>query len=126
MIRSLAFAAAAALVFAASSLAQDAKSTPKGRQLPQNWAKLGLSEEQKDKIYEIQGEYRGKIEELTKQIQALQKKQREALEVVLTDAQKARLKEILLEKAPSDKPKSGDKPAATKPAEKPADKPGDK
>jgi Spy/CpxP family protein refolding chaperone len=98
----------AALVFAvvvsAGSFGDDKKPAAKVKgQLPPNWSKLGLTDEQKQKVYEAQGEYREKIAELEKQIKDLRKQERTAMEKVLTDAQKARLKEILLEKAPSDK-----------------------
>jgi hypothetical protein len=90
-----------------------------GRQLPANWSKLGLSDKQKAEIYAIEADYRVKIDDLQKQIAELRKKEKTALDAVLTDAQKARLKEILLDKAGV-----GDKPE--KPAEKPSDKPADK
>ena len=42
---------------------------PKMRgQLPPNWGKLGLSDEQKQKVYEAQNKHRAKIEALQKQI----------------------------------------------------------
>lgn len=73
--------------------------------LPANWSKLGLSDEQKQKVYTAQSEFRGKIAELEAKIKELKKQEREELEKVLTDAQKGRLKELLLEKAPTDKKK---------------------
>jgi hypothetical protein len=107
-------------VMGAAASAQEKKETPKGRQLPQNWAKLGLSDEQKDKVYSIQGEYKSKIDDLVKQINELRKKEREALDSILTEGQRTRLKEILLERVPGTKP--GSKPE-TKPDSKPNDKP---
>jgi Spy/CpxP family protein refolding chaperone len=89
--------------------AQDKKDTPKG-QLPTHWGKLGLSDEQKTKVYSIQAEYKTQIADLQKQIDALKKKEREALNGVLTDAQRARLKEILAEIVPGAKPDSKPKP----------------
>jgi hypothetical protein len=71
--------------------------------LPANWSKLGLSDEQKQKVYTAQSEYRGKIADLEAKIKELKKQEREEMEKVLTDAQKARLKELLLEKAPTEK-----------------------
>lgn len=89
------------LMGAAFLTADDSKPPPaRGRQLPPNWAKIGLSTDQKEKIYSIQAEYRTKIDELNRQISELRKKQNRELETVLTEAQKARLREILLEKAP--------------------------
>jgi Spy/CpxP family protein refolding chaperone len=87
-----------------STKPKDAKE-PAGKmrgQLPQNWGKLGLSEEQKQKIYEAQGKYRTKIDALQKQIADLRDQEKKDMEVVLTDAQKARLREIVSGKAPAD------------------------
>src|SRR5438067_1039804 len=63
--------------------------------LPQNWGKLGLSDEQKQKIYEAQNKYRAKIDALKKQITEMQDQEKKDMEGVLTDAQKARLREIV-------------------------------
>jgi TolA-binding protein len=88
------------LVVAVVATADDKKDSPKGgKALPAGWGKLGLSDEQKDKIYAIEGEYKGQIDVLEKQIKELRHKEKLAMDEVLTDAQKARLKEILLDKA---------------------------
>lgn len=70
--------------------------------LPAHWSKLGLTDDQKVKVQGIRGEFRVKIDALKQQIRDLEKEERQAMEKVLTDAQKSRLKEILVEKAPSD------------------------
>jgi TolA-binding protein len=76
---------------------------PKMRgQLPPNWGKLGLSEEQKQKIYSAQTKYRSKIDDLKKQIAELVDQEKKDMEAVLTDAQKSRLREIVSGKAPAD------------------------
>lgn len=67
-------------------------------QLPQGWSKLGLSDEQKQKVYEIQTKYKAKIEDLEKQIQAAKDQQRKEELGVLSDAQKKKLKDMLAEK----------------------------
>lgn len=88
-------------------LAADTKQPPpraKG-QLPPGWGKLGLSDEQKQQIYKTQSEYRGKIDDLRRQIRQLEQQEKIALSRILTDAQKARLKEIALEKVPGETPK---------------------
>ena len=112
------------LVMGGGLLGDEPQQAPSPRirgSLPQNWNKIGLTDVQKQKIYGIQAEYRGKIADLQKQITNLKKKQKEAMEKLLTDAQKTRLREIAVEKAPAvTKPKDDKKPAA-KPA-KPADK----
>jgi len=84
---------------------KDAKVVKQGA-LPANYGKLGLSDDQKKKIREVQSEYRAKIQDLEEQIKVLRKKERLAMEDILTDAQRARLRELLLERAPSDREKS--------------------
>src|SRR5580704_12479624 len=64
--------------------------------LPANWRKLGLTDDQVKKVYKIQTDYRTKIDTLTEQLKELKKKEMTEMETVLTDAQKARLKEIKL------------------------------
>ena len=86
------------------------------RALPQNWNKLGLSDEQKQKIYATQAEYGVKIDALQKQIKELQSKQRDAMEKLLTDAQKTRLRELATEKLPKTTAPKDDKKPDTKPA----------
>jgi hypothetical protein len=78
---------------------KDAPAKGKG-QLPPNWAKLGLSDDQKQKVYAVQSEFGPQIIKLQKEIQDLRKKQSDELAKILTDAQKTRLKEILSEKVP--------------------------
>ncbi len=104
--------------FASSSLhGQDKKDdTPskvKGV-LPANWGKLGLTDEQKQKVYKVQADYNDKIGALEKQLKDLKATEKTEMEKVLTDAQKARLKEILSSKAPATDKKTDDK----KPEEK--------
>jgi len=103
---------------------------PKARgTLPTNWSKLGLSAEQKQKIYSIRSEHRTKIEALQRELKELQKKELEECAKVLTEAQKARLREILTEKVPGaapakDKaPGTGDKPGSKPSAEEKDAKP---
>jgi Spy/CpxP family protein refolding chaperone len=77
----------------------------KGRApLPQHWTKLGLTDAQRDKVYDIRSSYRAKIDDLERQIKDLRKKERAEMEEVLTDAQKSRLRELMLEQAPAEKP----------------------
>jgi hypothetical protein len=110
MKRSFASIGVVAIVFTASGLLfgddkdtkKDTKAVKQGV-LPTNYGKLGLNDEQKKKIKDIQGEYGAKIQELQDQIRELRKKERLAVEELLTDTQKARLRELLLEKAPADR-----------------------
>jgi hypothetical protein len=82
---------------------------PAKGQLPQGWKSLGLTDTQKATIYTIQSNYRGKIEELEQKIRDLKAQERAEELKVLTDAQKARLKEIAEEKI-GDVPKKDDSP----------------
>src|ERR1700674_2686225 len=98
MKRSCALIGVVAIVFAASGfLFGDDKDTKKDTKvvrqgtLPPNYLKLGLSDDQKKKIKEIQGDYRSKIQDLEEQIKDLRKKERMAMEDVLTDNQRTRL-----------------------------------
>jgi hypothetical protein len=87
---------------------QDPTPRSRGTLLPL-WSKLGLTDEQKQQIYSIQGEFRGKIEDLRSQIHKLERDQRSQMEKVLTDAQRARLRELITEKFPgADKDKSNE------------------
>jgi hypothetical protein len=62
--------------------------------LPSGWKQLGLSDEQKKKIFSIEDEYDVKIAALKKQIEELQKEERAKKYDVLTADQKKHLKEI--------------------------------
>ncbi|NBO93080.1 MAG: hypothetical protein EBV06_12340 [Planctomycetia bacterium] len=62
--------------------------------LPAGFKKLGLTDKQVQAIYKIQTDYRGKKDDLTKQLAKLKDAEREEIEKVLTDAQKKELKAI--------------------------------
>lgn len=115
-MRSLTYALALGLLLggASAASAQDSsKSTSKdeaksgGRlrgQLPPNYRQLGLSEEQRQKIYKLQNEYADKLKELEEQIEKVKAERNKAYGKVLTKAQHDRLNEI--QKGKTD---SGDK-----------------
>ena len=63
-------------------------------QLPSGWKALGLSDDQKKKIFAIEDDYDSKITALKKQIENLTKEERSKKYEVLTDDQKKRLKDI--------------------------------
>jgi hypothetical protein len=71
--------------------------------LPANWGKLGLTDKQKQDVYKAQSEYKDKIADLEKQIKELKEAEKSAMEKVLTDEQKKRLKEIVNAKLPDTK-----------------------
>ena len=94
-------------------LGDDEKNAPKVKTLPTHFKKLGLTDKQKDTIYTIQGKYHAKIDLLDKQIKEAKAAQKKEVEDVLTDAQKARLRELRLGETDSkdkkDKKEQGDK-----------------
>jgi hypothetical protein len=107
MKRITASAIGVAVILLAVSLiqAQERREPARGRAgLPAGWSKLGLTDDQKQKVYSIQSEYQGKIEDLRRQVRQLQRQERGELEKVLTDTQKARLRELITEKAPGAAP----------------------
>ncbi|MBM79084.1 MAG: hypothetical protein CMJ78_00635 [Planctomycetaceae bacterium] len=82
----------------ASAEKKTTRKKPRGR-LPNQYGKLGLSTKQRDDIYAIQADYKSKVDELRKQIAALEKEQGDKIVAVLTDTQKTRLDELLKEAA---------------------------
>jgi Spy/CpxP family protein refolding chaperone len=60
--------------------------------LPPNWGHLGLSDEQKQKVFKIEADARVKILELEKQISELKERRYAAMQSVLTEEQKKKLK----------------------------------
>ena len=61
--------------------------------VPSGYSKLGLTDQQKEKLYKIQAEYYPKIQALEKQLDALRAKQEKEFESVLTAPQKRLLAE---------------------------------
>jgi hypothetical protein len=78
-------------------------------QLPPNWSKLGLTDEQKQKVYQIHSKYKDEIDKLQAKITELKEKQRKESLEILTDDQKKRLDEIAKEKTGTGKDKDKDK-----------------
>jgi TolA-binding protein len=75
----------------AAAAEDDSKS--RGR-LPNLYGKLGVSEVQRERIYSIQGEYNAKIDDLLAQVEELRGERDTAMEAVLTNGQRQRLKEL--------------------------------
>ena len=67
------------------------KAAKSGDRLPANYAKIGVNEEQRKKIYEIQGKYDDQIAALQKQLADLRAKEKAEVEAVLTPEQKKAL-----------------------------------
>jgi hypothetical protein len=89
---------------------KDDKIAPRGR-LPSNYGKLGISEQQRDRIYAVQAEYNDRIDILLVQIEELREARDAAIDEVLTDGQRQRLKEL---RAESIKEKASAKKTLTK------------
>jgi hypothetical protein len=77
--------------------------------LPAGWGKLGLTDDQKQKVYKVQGEFNDKIAPLQKQINDLKAAEKAEMVKVLTEAQKTRLKELALDKVPGATDKKDEK-----------------
>jgi Spy/CpxP family protein refolding chaperone len=68
--------------------------------LPMHFDKLGLTEDQKKKIMEVREDYSVKIRDLEEQLREMRRKERKAMEHLLTYGQKDKLRELRNEKAP--------------------------
>lgn len=92
----------AALVASGGTPAQEAKKddpAPKAKGfLPQNYAKLGLTDTQKQQVYDTQAKYNTEIDKLEARIKELKTARDKEVKAVLTPEQKKRLEEILLGK----------------------------
>lgn len=64
----------------------------KGR-LPNGWGKLGLTDQQKQRVYRLQAEYDTLIAELKSKLEKAKNDRQQALEGVLTAEQKKSLKQ---------------------------------
>ena len=69
----------------------------KGR-LPDNWARLDLSESQRTQIYKVQSKYNAEIKKLKDQIEELEGTRMKDMRAVLTPEQRKKLDLIVLGK----------------------------
>jgi hypothetical protein len=76
--------------------------------VPSGYSKLGLSDQQKERLYKIQAEYYPKIQDLEKQAAALRDRREKEFESVLT----AQQKRLLAEQGQQKKAASGARKAA--------------
>ena len=99
------------IVLSGSSVGQDKKDEPKKEDkkvdkkddtptkmkgvLPQNWKKLGLTDNQVQDIYKIQNKYSDEINKLDAKIKELKATRDKEERAILTPEQKKRLDEIL-------------------------------
>ncbi len=105
----LVIALAVVFLFGGFLIADDKKDPPLTGTLPANYGKLGLSEEQKQKIYRIQADYDAKQAALKKQLDDLKGQEKTDLEKILSPEQKQKLKDILSGKLPGDEKKPDEK-----------------
>ncbi len=77
-----------------SSKSATAKSKTIGGRLPAYFGQVGLKDEQRQEVYEIQASYREKIEALEKELADLRAKMNKDLEGVLTTTQKRKLSSL--------------------------------
>src|SRR5262245_19893543 len=63
-------------------------------QLPKLYTKLGLTQQQKEKVYGVRAHYRDKVEALQKQIDKLREEERERCEKVLSKEQLHALRKL--------------------------------
>jgi hypothetical protein len=80
-------------------MAQDRKTTdkdapPPSGSLPAYFKRLGLSDEQSRAVRKVRGEYKAKIDTLTKKLRDLRQEEREQLDKILTPEQRTRLREL--------------------------------
>lgn len=83
---------------AAAAQAQKSDSKPeakKGR-LPANYGKLGLTDSQKTKIYEVQGQYEGQLAALEKQLEMVKSKRDAEVAAVLSADQRKILENLVV------------------------------
>lgn len=86
------------------AFAEDVPAKPVARkesrgQLPSQYGKLGLSDETKDQLYQIDREYDEQIKKLTDEIKELQVERDTKMQEKLTESQKAQLKTLREEAA---------------------------
>ncbi len=72
-------------------------------QLPTYWKQLGLSDEQKAKVYKLNAKYAGEIDKLEAQIKEMKAKLAKERNEILDPAQKKKLEEIYKKKSGTDK-----------------------
>ena len=63
------------------------------RRLPAGYGAVGLSREQKEKVYAVQAKYDGRVDELLEEIAAIKNKQTAEIAEILTPGQRAYLAE---------------------------------
>jgi Spy/CpxP family protein refolding chaperone len=88
--------------------------------LPAYFSKLGLTDEQRQKVYKIHASYKSKIDALKEQMAQLTNEERVELNKVLSDTQRQRLRELRSRdpEATKESTPAAEKKEASKDAEK--------
>jgi len=81
---------------AETTKAETTKKAVKGR-LPPYFAKVGVSDVQREKVYAIQAKHKPEIDKLEEQLKSLREQEMTEMEGVLTGEQKTRLAELRAE-----------------------------
>jgi hypothetical protein len=90
--------------------------------LPPYFSKLGLTDEQRQKVVKIHASYKGKIDSLKEQISQLSNEERAELFKVLSDTQRTRYRELRAREPESTKEGASTPEKAEKKEEKKTDK----
>jgi hypothetical protein len=91
-------------VLIGAGASQEKKDKAKG-QLPAGWKDLNLTAAQKEKVYEVNAQYKTKIDALNKQINELKSQQKKDQVAILTDEQKEQYTKALALEASTTKKK---------------------
>lgn len=67
--------------------------------LPQNWGKIGLTDDQKQEVYKVQAKYAAEIEKLEAKIREAKAARDKEMKAVLTAEQKKALADIITNKS---------------------------
>jgi hypothetical protein len=91
-----------ALLLSGPGLSGQEKDTPKVTgKLPKYWSKLGLSDQQRQRIFAVQQEFRPKIDQLKSQLKKAVEDEKRGMLAVLTKEQRTRLRELVAGPEPS-------------------------
>lgn len=107
IVFALALFAGIVCVSSSSLLSQDKKEAPKltKGQLPANWGKLELTQDQKSAIYKVQAKYKEEIAKLQDTIKEKQLEERREMVKLLTPEQKKMLEQLATGETTKEEPK---------------------
>lgn len=88
------------------------KEEARHKPLPTYFGMLGVSDEQKEKLYAVQDEYETRLEKLREELKLMVRERDKKMESLLTAGQKLRLKELRDQARQKAEEKAQEKPAA--------------